>query len=449
MKPDFTVIRGGKSFFPECRSRKFISGYATNTRLMGVVGLELKWEITTDSDTRTLNQIFYLDAEEFGLESYTEAYGDDPQLTAAERKRLIGALGGRTVSVSEEESRFLLQSYVKINRKYRQKLPEGYEKYKFLLSPEQSLSFEQYEDLFTRISGHIDLPNYVLNYFLMRIFARDKRGSAFLTAASPCTQTQKSLPSEETENTMSAESETISSGTSFADNSAGIQPGRVTPDYLPETPDFGIYTLKQPAALCRNTIEPFGNLADRTFMCESVVEYGNRYHIITSEIKLQMNPCRVISARRCSAFPITSTEAAMIMSCSEFITVYEVDSGSTMFQDSFRAYVEEFTETEYPNGRLYIDFHDTNDHVGHQIYRMNDDIRAMYYLTENDQLLVIAYTYEAVFEAELHITFALMPNYIQAVKKFEFKEPVVYEFIKSDFDDFSEFLDLICKKPEN
>ena len=80
---------------------------------------------------------------------------------------------------------------------------------------------------------------------------------------------------------------------------------------------------------------------------------------------------------------------------------------------------------------------------------MNDDIRAMYYLTDSNQLLVIAYTFEAVFEAELHITFAMMPNYMQVIKKFEFKEPVVYEFIKSDFEDFDEFLSLVCKKPEN
>lgn len=447
MKPNFTVIKGGKSFFPECRDRKFISGYSTNTRLMGVIGLELKWEITTDSDVRTLNQIFYLDAEEFGLESYTEAYGDNPHLIASERKRLIGALGGKTVAVTEEEARFLLQSYVKINKKFKQELPEGYEKYRFLLTPEQTLTLGNYEDLFARISGHIDLPNYTLNYFLMRIFAKDRRGAAFLTASSSSTAEQNIIPNAQAEDSDPAAS--CESDISAEESSAAREDILVTPDYIPDTPDFGIYTLKQPAALCRNTIEPCGNVADRTFMCESVVEYGNRYHIITSEIKLQMNPCRVVSARRCSAFTITSTEAAMIMNCSEFITVYEVDCSSTMFQDSFRAYVEEFTETEYDNGRLYIDFHDTNDHVGRQIYRMNDDIRAMYYLTENDQLLVIAYTFEAVFEAELHTTFALMPNYIQAVKKFEFREPVVYEFIKSDFDDFNEFLNLICKKPEN
>ena len=66
MKPNFTVIRGGKNLSPECRGRKFVSGYATNTRLMGVIGLELKWDVVEDSQVKTLNQIFYLDAEEFG-----------------------------------------------------------------------------------------------------------------------------------------------------------------------------------------------------------------------------------------------------------------------------------------------------------------------------------------------------------------------------------------------
>ena len=182
MKPNFTVIRGGKSLSPECRGRKFVSGYATNTRLMGVIGLELKWDVVEDSQVKTLNQIFYLDAEEFGLESYTEAYGDNPHLIAAERRRLIGALGGSVVPVTEEEARFLIQSYVKINKKFKQELAEGYENYKFLLLPEQTLSLENYESLASRICGHINLPNYILNYFLMRTFAKDIRGAAFLIA---------------------------------------------------------------------------------------------------------------------------------------------------------------------------------------------------------------------------------------------------------------------------
>ncbi len=402
---------------PECHGRRFLSGYVTDTRLMGVIGMDLRWDVIVNARVTTLNQIFYLDAEEFGFESYTEAYGDNPEVICAERNRLIGALGGNIVPVTETEARFILQSYVKINKKFKQTMPAGYDKYKFMLTPVQTMPLDEYKELFERICGDTDLPNYVLNYYLMRTFAKDKRGISFLT--DDCSQRG---PMEE--------------------------PAVVSPDYQPDCPFSDIYPKGPPATMCRNSIEPFGNPADKTYLCESVVEYGNKYHIITSEIKLQDNPCRVISAERCSSFTITSTEAAMIMNCSEFITVYDVAGDSDMFLDAFNEYVAAFTETSYDTGRLYIDFFDTNAHVGKREYRMNDDIRAMYYLTDYNQLLVIGYSQDAVFEAELHITLAMMPNYMRVSRKYEFKEPIIYEFIKSNYEDFNEFLSVVCGKPE-
>ena len=79
---------------------------------------------------------------------------------------------------------------------------------------------------------------------------------------------------------------------------------------------------------------------------------------------------------------------------------------------------------------------------------MNDDIRAMYYLTDYNQLLVIGYSYDAVFEAELHVTLAMMPNFMRVSRKYEFKEPIIYEFIKSNYEDFNEFLSVVSGKPE-
>ncbi len=446
MKPNLTVIKGGKTLAQGPENYLFLSGYVTDTRLMGVIGMELKWHVVSEFDDYVLNQIFYLDAEEYGLESYTEAYGDCSDIIRAERNRLIGALGGNIVPVDEEEARFILQSYIKINKKYKQSLPDGYEKYKFMLFPEQAIPLEKYERLFERISGYISYRNYILNYYLMRTFAKDLRGVAFLTAQSAL---KGELPSEEEESgeTRDAAGDTATEP-SQREETETAEPVMVTPDYIPEIPDCDIYPKGPPATMCRNTIELYGDPKDWTFMCESVVEYNNRYHIVTSELKLQRQPCRVLSARKCSSFPITSIEAAMIMNCSEFITVYEVDSQSAMFRDAFSAYSETFTETSYDTGRLYIDFFDTNGHVGRPVYRINDDIRAMYYLTDNDQLLVIAYSFEAVFEAELHVTLAMMPNYMQLLKKYEFREPIIYEFIKSNFDDFNEFLSLVCKKPE-
>lgn len=453
MNAKLTVIRGGKSMPPECRGRRFLSGYVTDTRLMGVIGMELRWDVIVNARVTTLNQIFYLDAEEYGFESYTEAYGENPEAICAERNRLIGALGGNIVPVTEAEARFILQSYVKINKKFKQSMPAGYDKYKFMLTPAQTLSPDEYNELFERICGDTDLPNYVLNYYLMRTFAKDKRGIAFLTADTE-NIAEESLPQEDAMSLYRISDKAVPSERPCSQDEStdaligSDTPARIGADYQPDCPVSDIYPKGPPATMCRNTIEPFGDPADRIYLCESVVEYGNRYHIITSEIQLQDEPCRVISAKKCSAFTITSTEAAMIMNCSEFITVYDVASDSDMFLDAFSEYVATFTETAYDTGRLYIDFFDTNAHVGKREYRMNDDIRAMYYLTDYNQLLVIGYSYDAVFEAELHVTLAMMPNFMRVSRKYEFKEPIIYEFIKSNYEDFNEFLSVVSGKPE-
>ncbi len=454
MDAKLTVIRGGKAMEPGSRGRQFISGYVTDTRLMGVIGMELKWDVISDARVVTLNQIFYLDAEEFGLESYTEALGDNPEVIQVERNRLIGALGGNVVPVTEAEARFILQSYVRINKQFRQNLPTGYEKYKFMLTPVQHLSRKEYDSLFSRISGNTGSPNFVLNYYLMRTFARDRRGIEFLTA-----RTEESSACAAQRNLAGRPAACGSLTSDFAASEAppadtcGVQAcpesDSVTADYQPPYPPCDIYSQSSPATMCRNTIEPYGAAEDHTYLCESVIEYANRYHIIVSEIRLDPLQNRVVSAKKCSSLRITSTEAAMIMNCSEFITVYDVAGDSELFQDAFYSYVETFTETPYETGKLYIDFFDTNDHVGRSEYRMNDDIRAMYYLTDFNQLLVIAYSYEAVFEAELHITLAMMPNYMRVSRKYEFREPIIYEFIKSNFEDFNEFLSIVCGQPEN
>ncbi len=413
MNAKFTVIKGGKQISDENTEREFIAGYATNTRLMGVIGMELQWKVTYHGRPETFYQIFYLDAEEFGLESYTEDYGNNPEKIKLERRRLLGALGGDVITVTEAEARFILQSYIKINDKFKQNMPEGYQNYSFLLSPVQELTLDEYDNLFSRLCGTVNMPYFVINYFLMRTFANDRRGCAFLT-----------LPQSENKDLLT-----------------------VTPDYRPDSIIDNLYTENHPSALCRNTIEHYGVSGSGRYLCESVIEYNGTYHIVTSELQLQQEPCRVIHAEQCSSFPITPAEAAMVMNCSEFITVYEIDSQS--FQECFQIYAETFTETLYETGRLYIDFYETNDHVGKQTFRMNDDIRAMYFLSDYDQLLVIAYSYEAVYEAELHVTLALMTNYMRISRKYEFREPILHEFLKSNFENFDEFLSVITGGPED
>ena len=407
MKPQFTVIKGGKEAPSASSGYSFVYGIMTDTRLMGVTGLELVWDVYKDGKMQKLNQIFYLDAEEYGIESYIEGFGYNPPEIITERERLFSALGGRPVPVREKEARFLIQTHLNINKKHNQELPDGREKYAYLLKPQQTLTPEEYFSLYDRMCAVPHTSEYTINHCIMRSVSGDIRGASYLAA-------DAHFP-EGTE---------------------------VTPDMIPEFKLTGIFS-DQPATLCRNTIEAHGDPDDNIYMCESLIEYKNNYRLMTSEIHLTEDLSKVISADKISDFKITNTEAAMLMNRSEFITVYEVMSDDPEFQDVFRNFTLPFTETVYDAGRLYIDFNDTNSHVGRPIYRINDDIHAMFYLSDAGELLIMAYDPVTVQRAEFNLALSIYPFPMALNMKYEFKEPVLYEFINSGFDSFADFVRFI------
>ena len=407
MKPKFSVIKGGLDIPKIENGRTFVSGSATDTRLMGVIGLELTWDVLRDSRIEKMHQIFYLDCEEYGIESYTEGYGDMPADILEERTRLCGALGGDSVPVSEE-ARFLIQSHMKINARYDQPLPDGREKFTFLTKPEQTLTGAEYKALFKKLSGSVYKANYVINHFLMRCVSGDARGASWLLEHS-----------------------------SISDDDI------ITPDLRPDMSGCELFSDMAPKTLCRNSIEPSGEPDSHEFFCESLIEYAGRYQLVTSTITLNAAETRVASVALRSDFRITGAEAAMLMNRSEFITVYEVLDYSEEFLDTFAAFASVFTETAYENGKLYIDFNETNAHVGQPVYMINNDIHAMYYLTDYGQIIIVGYSFEDVQDAEFRMYLSLLLYPLAVSTKYEFKEPVFYEFIKSDFTDFDSFIEFL------
>lgn len=413
MTAKLTVIKGGRDIPPADKNAVFISGYITDTRLMGVIGMELTWDVRVHSRIETLHQIFYLDSEEYGIESYTEAYGEDPEPVRSERDRLISALGGNPVPVTEKEARFLLQTYALINKKYHQALPGKREKYSFILKPEETLTQEEYNDLFEKMSRPPSTVYFLINYYLMRCVSGDGEGAACLSADS-----------------------------GFKD------PECIHPGELPEYKKSDLFSEKQPSTLCKNTIEKHGAEQDSIYICESLVEYKNVYRLITSEIETDPNTFKVINASKISDFKITSAEASMLMNRSEFISIYDTVFDSEEVRQSFSEFARMYTETNYETGKLYINFNSTNNHVGRPVYRINDDIHTMFYMSDSGQILIVGYDYISVQESEFRMSIAMLDTDIVLTMRYEFKEPVLYEFIKSGFDDFNEFLAFIGGSPE-
>ena len=76
-KTKFKVIKGGLSETAFTGSRQFVSAYVTDTRLMGVVGVYIHWYLPQNTLLKHFHQFFYMDAEEFGFDSYESVLESD------------------------------------------------------------------------------------------------------------------------------------------------------------------------------------------------------------------------------------------------------------------------------------------------------------------------------------------------------------------------------------
>jgi hypothetical protein len=54
-----------------------------------------------------------------------------------------------------------------------------------------------------------------------------------------------------------------------------------------------------------------------------------------------------------------------------------------------------------------------------------------------------AYSLEGIRELEADLASSRMANFVVPVSKYEFKEPVLFEFMNSVFDDFEDFVEAI------
>ena len=121
-KRKFTVIKGGISEHKNIR--RFVSAYATDTRLMGVVGVAIHWRVDGDEGPQDHYQFFYYDAEEWGLETYRDHKGAPGEELDILERTLFGGLGGAKIHLTEKEARWLIQKFAAENPKKKQVLPD-------------------------------------------------------------------------------------------------------------------------------------------------------------------------------------------------------------------------------------------------------------------------------------------------------------------------------------
>lgn len=386
---DLKVIQGGGSNTIAVSERKFISAYVTDTRLMGVVGLHIHWMLESPTFYSDFHQFFYFDAEEFGLETYKSVMGNDAFEISLIEKTLIEGLGGEKKTLNERESRYLVQQFVKETQALNVTPCEPQNEYAFLLEDPILLTAEELLNIANKLCTKIKSQYQVVHYYLMRTFGRDTEGASYLL-------TKNALIEDIAEDKAST--------------------------------------------LCRNTIEEFINMdGSLSYLSESLIEVGNNYKIILSEVKLEDE--KVCYAKKRSSFSISPAEVAMLLNRPEFVTLFEILVDPDEFESEFSLFSTGAMQTLHDNGRLYLEFNRNNDHVTRRIFRLNEDVHGLYYISDYGQLVIAAYTKEEIRDLENRLHKSGINLMIIPTAKYEFKEPVLYEFIQSDFDDFNEFID--------
>ena len=372
----------------------FSDGAVTDTRLMGVLGLRLHWiKDAPGREPQNIYQFYYYDIEEIGLDTLTVYVLDTQDEVETATRSCFGGLGAVMWPVTEAEGRWLVHRFVDETRRKKQMLPENIEQARFILNQPAELSDKDIETLMLKTCTLVRTDCGVVNYYLMRLFGKDEAGAALLRA--------KGVPPE----------------------------------------NFEDVSLPGHATFLKNTIENFTDRNGRaSYLSESLVESYENHWIVVSEIEVVDG--RVTSCRKRSEFKISVPEASMMLSRSEFVTVYEILSEDmTPFDEAFALFSLGTTRTGHETGDMYMEFKPDNLHAEQREFKLSDDIEALYYVTDFGQLIVAAYTLEAIQRAEKRIARDPLAVYVTPTAKYNFAQSILYEFAVSGYTDFSEFLD--------
>ena len=459
-KPKLTVIEGGLSTSKINTVREFAGAYITNTRLMGVMGMYVHWKLTGYLSCPDFHQFFYFDAEEYGFESYRSVMGNKVEEISRIEQTMINGLGGRKIEISEREVRAILWKYMLFNHNHSIPLPEKFNEYEFLLDkevvlapfnhpytedgyspdktpaaePEEAIYFSAAEQaaLIMKICDPIASPFHAINYFLMRCFGHDYESAEWLCR----------------DNVDVRMYEDIHPMATFCKNSIDFD----------EAVESDNLAVKLRADAGKNITSPISDMFSSnsnitcshtspkddsgSYLCESLIEYDNEYYIIVSRVTVD-GELMISGFEPCSSFKISSMEAAMMLAKPEFITVYETLIPVDEFASLLAQVPLNCLITQHDNGKLYMMFHNHNNHVNKQVFMLSADVAGIYYLNDSGQLLAAAYDLPAIHTLEKDLRKSVLSPYVVATDKYEFKEPVLYDYIESDFDDFNEFIEFI------
>ena len=390
---ELKLIKGGKD--SDRSDHTFVDGCVTDTRLMGVLGLHLHWvnRIPDMEGLHHLHQYFYYDIEEIGLDSIKTFSFEDTSEALLEEKRAFGGLGAKMVPVTEREGRYLVSSFVKGTEAKKQPLPPEVSGLSFILDDPVTLTEDETEALNKKICTDIGTDEGVVNYYLMRMFGKDAEGAALLR--------KKGAPEE----------------------------------------NFEDISLRHHATFLKNSVDRFTDRDGRqSYLSETLTESDNRYCISVTETVVEDR--KVTSVKLKSRMNISTPEASLLLSTDEYVAVFEIECDMDYFDMLFDSFSVGTTRTDHETGEMYMEFRADNKHAEKNLFRLSDDVFAIYYSTDFGQLIVGTYSLMDSMSAEAKLM-GFFKKDLRCTGRYHFAHSIIYEFALSGFDDFDAFLSSI------
>ena len=377
----FKIIKGGKPLTFADKPRIFKWAYITNTRLMGVVFLCVCWEMSGSE----FYQLFYFDAEEFGLDTYASFNGKG-ELLEWTVDAMSGGLVGTNIDITEEETLTLVSSFIKYNLDHNIDMPANEKEYMWMYNPSRVVSHETFGKMCEEIVSDYQL----VNYYVMRLLGKDFEAADFLTD------------------------------------------GMRSTDHYPSITG---------ATLCKNTIDPIPG-EPHSFMCECVLDLDNGLHnILTCQVDVK--DLKVTGFTPVSRFRVTPEEVALKIGRPEYITLVHYLGEMDEFTKEVTPLLKRSTMTDHEHGRVYMIFNPDNSHVNKKVFQLNGDVYATFYVTDNHHILISSFDEETVAVLEKELGASFIGSKCRVRKRFEFTNPVLFMFIESGMTDFKEFVRII------
>lgn len=370
----------------------WLGARATNTRLMGVVGLVV---VTEKPEGGLLTHIFHLDFEGYGIDGYGVFDTSNELLITREITRVAGGLGGTFVDLSEKEAKALIyEAYLQdpdsVHVHY-DILPEFPE----LIEP---IAFDDkaYFALTDKVGPKPLTDLELIHYAVMRLSGQDYKSFRYLSDAPLPTAFEREIDSPAT-----LLKHTLSEG-----EASHVE---------------GVKGLK-------------------VYSSEALIDHMDRYKLLrmTFQTAETTRGRKIVGIILEGSMSISAYEASFQLRKREHIAVYEMLDHELL--EDFIEVHPEMLVNEHGAGVLLTAFNEDNAHVNRSVYYLSGDVYANYYLTDEDQMIVSSFELETLDEIDQKLM-ERYPRGLMKIGEMTADQSILYEFVNSGYGNLYEFLE--------